>query len=217
MIAATFERRQAKSGRPRGLKSLNAYNLGEVTHGNAMRLRLARRIAAVAALTVFCAFSCATCAQAQASADVAGGNSSDLGAGGANGSRVLLVLPFDNRTGQPNLEWVREAAAVTLTMRFASAGFQPTSRADRMYALDHLGLPQGFQPSRASALKLAQTLDADSIVVGSYTTDGSGIVAEATLVDVPDLRMMPEVSARGEMKDLIAVFSDAGVEADEAA
>jgi tetratricopeptide (TPR) repeat protein len=77
-----------------------------------------------------------------------------------------------------------------------------------MYALDHLGLPQGFQPSRASALKLAQTLDADSIVVGSYTTDGSGIVAQATLVDVPDLRMMPEVSARGEMKDLASVFSD---------
>jgi tetratricopeptide (TPR) repeat protein len=77
-----------------------------------------------------------------------------------------------------------------------------------MYALDHLGLPQGFQPSRASALKLAQTLDADSIVVGSYTTDGSGIVAEASLVDVPDLRMLPEVTARGEMKDLIAVFSE---------
>jgi tetratricopeptide (TPR) repeat protein len=77
-----------------------------------------------------------------------------------------------------------------------------------MYALDHLGLPQGFQPSRASALKLAQTLDADSIVVGSYTTDGSGIVAEATLVDVPNLRMLPEVSARGEMKDLIAVFGE---------
>ena len=76
-----------------------------------------------------------------------------------------------------------------------------------MYALDHLGLPQGFQPSRASSLKLAQTLDADSIVVGSYTTDGSGIVAEARLVDVPQLRMMPEVSARGEMRDLIAVFS----------
>ena len=118
------------------------------------------------------------------------------------------MLPFDNRTGQPSLEWIREAAAEILSSRFASAGFQPTSRADRMYALDHLGLPQGFQPSRASSLKLAQTLDADSIVVGSFTTDGSGIVAEATLVDVPDLRMLPEVSARGEMKDLIAVFSD---------
>ena len=121
---------------------------------------------------------------------------------------MLLVLPFDNRTGQPSLEWIREAAAEILSTRFASAGFQPTSRADRMYALDHLGLPQGFQPSRASSLKLAQTLDADSIVVGSYTTDGTGIVAEATLVDVPQLRMLPEVSARGEMKDLIAVFGD---------
>jgi hypothetical protein len=36
------------------------------------------------------------------------------------------------------------------------------SRADRIFALDHLGLPQGFHPSRASSLKLAETLDADS-------------------------------------------------------
>jgi len=173
-----------------------------------MRLRWARRIAAVVVTTVFYALIGGVNVRGQASADAGVGDGADLGAGGASGSRVLLVLPFDNRTGQPNLEWIREAAAVTLTMRFASAGFQPTSRADRMYALDHLGLPQGFQPSRASALKLAQTLDANSIVVGSYTTDGNGIVAEATLVDVPDLRMLPQVSARGEMKDLIAVFSD---------
>jgi tetratricopeptide (TPR) repeat protein len=121
---------------------------------------------------------------------------------------VLLVLPFDNRTGQPSLEWIREAAAEVLSTRFASAGFEPTSRAARIYALDHLGLPQGFQPSRASALKLAQTLDADSIVVGSYTTDGTGIVAEASLVDVPNLRMLPTVSARGEMRNLVGVFGD---------
>jgi tetratricopeptide (TPR) repeat protein len=139
--------------------------------------------------------------QAQSGAD--GAVDSAAGRG-----RVLLVLPFDNRTGQPSLEWIREAAAVVLSSRFASAGFQPTSRADRMYALDHLGLPQGFQPSRASALKLAQTLDADSIVVGSYTSDGTGIVAEATLVNVPQLSMSPAVSARGEMRNLIAVFGE---------
>ena len=133
--------------------------------------------------------------------------SGDSSAKSSVGGRVLLVLPFDNRTGQPSLEWMREAAAEILSMRFASAGFQPTSRADRVYALDHLGLPQGFHPSRASALKLAQTLDADSIVVGSYTTDGTSIVVEASLVDVPDLRMLPEVSVRGEMRDLMGVFS----------
>ena len=116
------------------------------------------------------------------------------------------MLPFENRTGQPSLEWIREAAPNILGSRFASAGFAPMSRADRMYALDHLGLPQGFHPSRASSLKLAQTLDADSIVVGSYLTDGAGIVAEARLVDVPHLRMTEAVTARGEMRDLIAVF-----------
>jgi tetratricopeptide (TPR) repeat protein/nucleotide-binding universal stress UspA family protein len=120
--------------------------------------------------------------------------------------RILLVLPFDNRTGQPSLEWIREAAAEILSSRFASAGFEPMSREDRMYALDHLGLPEGFHPSRATALKLAETLDADSIIVGSYVTEGTGIVAQAQLVDVPHLRMSEPVTARGQMLDLIAVF-----------
>lgn len=120
--------------------------------------------------------------------------------------RILLVLPFDNRTGQPNLEWVREAAAEILSSRFTSAGFAPMSRTDRLYALDHLGLPQGFQPSRASSLKLAQTLDADSIVVGSFVTDGTVIVAQAQVVNVPRLRMSQSVTSRGEMSSLVAVF-----------
>ena len=130
----------------------------------------------------------------------------NLGPTGGAGSRILLVLPFDNRTGQPSLEWIREAAAEILSSRLASAGFAPMSRADRIYALDHLGLPQGFHPSRATSLKLAETLDADSIIVGSYMTDGTGIVAEAQLVDVPHLRMSEPVTARGEMREMIAVF-----------
>jgi tetratricopeptide (TPR) repeat protein/TolB-like protein len=128
------------------------------------------------------------------------------GQAASESGRILLVLPFDNRTGQPSLEWIREAAPEILSSRFASAGFEPMSRADRMYALDHLGLPQGFHPSRATALKLAETLDADSIIVGSYVTDGTGIVAQAQLVDVPHLRMTEPVTARGQMLDLIAVF-----------
>jgi tetratricopeptide (TPR) repeat protein len=140
------------------------------------------------------------CAQGQVATDSASATPA------ADRGRILLVLPFDNRTGQPNLEWIREAAADLLSSRFRSVGLAPMSRADRMYALDHLGLPQGFHPSRASSLKLAQTLDADQIVVGSYITDGSNIVAEARLVDVPHLRMGAPVTARGEMRNMISVF-----------
>jgi tetratricopeptide (TPR) repeat protein/nucleotide-binding universal stress UspA family protein len=142
----------------------------------------------------------AVCASGQAAGAAAASAST------AKGGRILLVLPFDNRTGQPSLEWIREAAAELLGSRFRSVGFDPMSRADRRYALDHLGLPHGFHPSRASSLKLAETLDADSIVVGSYTTDGTGIVAEAQLVDVPHLRMSQAVTARGEMRNMIDVF-----------
>ena len=138
------------------------------------------------------------CAQAPAPPEAA--------AATAGKDRILLVLPFDNRTGEPSLEWIREAAPALLSARFSSAGFAPMSRADRLYALDHLGLPQGFQPSRASSLKLAQTLDADSIVVGNYITDGSTFIAEGRIVDVPHLRMSPPVTTRGEMKNLVAVF-----------
>lgn len=127
-------------------------------------------------------------------------------AANAGRGRILLVLPFDNRSGQPSLDWVREAAAEILNSRFASAGFAPMSRENRLYALDHLGLPQGFQPSRASSLKLAQTMDVDSIIVGSYLTDGANIVAEAEVVDVAHLRMSSPATARGAMRDMVSVF-----------
>jgi tetratricopeptide (TPR) repeat protein len=127
-------------------------------------------------------------------------------AANAGKNRILLVLPFDNATGQLSLDWIREAAPAILDARFMSSGFAPMSRADRIYALDHLGLPQQFQPSRAGALKLAQTLDVDSIIVGSYRTEGTGVVAEARVLNVPRLRMSDAVMARGDMNDLIAVF-----------
>ncbi|HEU5457515.1 MAG TPA: tetratricopeptide repeat protein [Terracidiphilus sp.] len=120
--------------------------------------------------------------------------------------RIVLVLPFDNQSGQPSLEWMREAAAELLTSRLGSAGFTPLSREDRLYALDHLGLPEGFQPSRASALKLAQTLDADSIVVGSFKTEGNEIEAEARIVDVPRLEMSASVTAHGPLTTMVDVF-----------
>jgi tetratricopeptide (TPR) repeat protein len=193
------------------LQRRNAYNFPVVIPAFRLRLRSAPQLAAGAVLAVLlgCLPVVYACGQSGGGAPGAPEATGDGGSGASSAShwRVLLVLPFDNRTGQPSLEWIREAAAEILSTRFASAGFEPTSREDRTYALDHLGLPQGFQPSRASSLKLAQTLDADSIVVGSYTTDGTGIVAVARLVDVPQLRMTPEVSARGEMKDMIAVFS----------
>ena len=163
--------------------------------------QFSRRVSCLAASVLIVAVSVgAVAARAQASGVQ---SSADAAAGPG---RILLVLPFDNKTGQPSLEWIRDAATELLSARFASAGFAPLSRADRLYALDHLGLPQGFQPSRASALKLSQTMDVDSIIVGSYQTSGTEIEVQAQIVDVPHLRMNGVIVRNGEMRNLITVF-----------
>jgi len=174
---------------------MTAYNQRDVFYLLSSSMRRVARLVLVAGVTLPPAFVFAPRAHAQAAAEPADAH-----------SRILLVLPFDNGTNQPSLEWIREAAPELLTSRLLSAGFAPLSRADRRYALDHLGFPQNFHPSRATSLKLAQTLDADSIIVGNYTTSGSTITAEARIVDVPHLKMSQPVTAQGDMHSLIAVF-----------
>ena len=186
---------------PTALRSRTPYNFPCVQTSTSFRRRLMPDFRLSAALALATLMFSAICVWAQTPAAAIASAEPSTGH-----DRILLVLPFDNRTGQPNLEWMREAAADLLSRRFASAGFAPMRRADRLYALDHLGLPEGFQPSRASSLKLAQTLDADSIVVGSYSLDASGLVAEARVVDVPQLRMSQPVSAHGKLSDMITVF-----------
>lgn len=82
--------------------------------------------------------------------------------------RVVLVLPFDNRSGQSNLAWIGDSFPDTLNERLTSAGFLAISRDDLQLALDHLGLPLDFRPTRATTIRIAQTLDADFVIVGSY-------------------------------------------------
>jgi tetratricopeptide (TPR) repeat protein len=120
--------------------------------------------------------------------------------------RLLLVLPFDNRTGQPNLDWVGEAVSETFNQRFGASGFDIISRDDRQYALEHLGLPQNFQPSRATSIRLAQTLDADDIIVGFYTLQANNLHVSAQLLDVNALRLSPPLVQDGPLDHMLDVL-----------
>lgn len=126
-------------------------------------------------------------------------------AGHEAGGRVVLVLPFENRSGQAGLDWVGESFPDTLDQRFASAGFLTISRDDRMYALDHLGLPAEFRPSRATTIRMAQTLDANFVVLGRYTVEGGRIEVTAEVLDVDRLRMSPLLVDSAELGRLLDV------------
>jgi len=117
--------------------------------------------------------------------------------------RLLLVLPFENHTGQASLDWIGQAFPEIFNRRLSSAGFLPISRTDRIYALDHLGLPLNFQPSRASAIRLAQTLDADYVVFGSYTTTGNTLNTTAQILDVTNLRLGASLNEQADLTRLL--------------
>ena len=121
--------------------------------------------------------------------------------------RLLLVLPFENHTGQASLDWIGEAFPEIFNRRLASAGFLPISRTDRLYALDHLGLPEHFQPSRASAIRLAQVLDADYVVTGFYTTTGTSLNVTAQVLDVTGLKLEAPLNNQGESTHLIETLN----------
>jgi tetratricopeptide (TPR) repeat protein len=121
------------------------------------------------------------------------------------GGRVVLVLPFDNRTGQTNLAWVGDSFPDTLNQRLPSVGFLTITRDDRQFALDHLGLPVDFRPSRATTIRIAQTLDADFVIVGSYTVNDNRIAVQAQVLEVNKLRLSQPLEDSSELARLFDV------------
>jgi tetratricopeptide (TPR) repeat protein len=147
----------------------------------------------------------------QPSPSTANASSSEVSSDQSAEGRLLLVLPFQNNSGQPSLDWIGEAVPEIVNRRLASAGFMPISRDDRLYALDHLGLPETFQPSRASAIRLAQTLDADDVIVGSFSTTGleagQRFDVSAQILNMSTLHMSPPLREEANMPDLLNVLN----------
>jgi tetratricopeptide (TPR) repeat protein len=117
--------------------------------------------------------------------------------------RVVLVLPFENHTGKKSLDWIGESFPETFNPGLAKAGFLPLTYDDRAFALDHLGLPTNFRPSRATTYRLAQTLDADVVVVGSYTLNGERLTANAQLFQVKAVRMSQPLAQETDLAQLL--------------
>jgi tetratricopeptide (TPR) repeat protein len=121
------------------------------------------------------------------------------------GGRLVLVLPFDNRSGQSALNWIGDSFPYTLDQRLTSAGFLTIGRDDRLFALEHLGLPDDFRPSRATTIRIAQTLDADFVIVGSFNVENGRIAVQAQVLEVNQLRMSPPLTDSAELTRLFDV------------
>ncbi|MGA8531113.1 MAG: tetratricopeptide repeat protein, partial [Acidobacteriaceae bacterium] len=159
------------------------------------------RIRGAGALLVLAALAVAGVARAQEPAEAKPEEPTALH------GRLLLVLPFENKSGVTSLDWMGEAFPEVLNRRLNSAGFLTISRGDRLYAFDHLGLPLNLEPSRATAIRIAQTLDADYVVFGHYTLTNNAIQATAEVLDVGALQLDDPLQAQGDMAQLLPMIN----------
>lgn len=126
------------------------------------------------------------------------------GAQELTGGQTVVVLPFENSSKAPGLEWIGESFPEIVGSRLAAGGtLYVVSRDVRRYAFDRLGIPSGARPSLATLIKLGESMDADYLVVGRYTYDGQTFSASAQLLDLRKLRLTPEMRAAGPLPQLL--------------
>jgi len=114
-----------------------------------------------------------------------------------------MVMPFENQSSAPGLEWIGEAFPEVLSQHLASSQLYVISREDRTHAFDHSGIPQNLLPSRATIYRIAEEMDADYVVMGSYTFAGNVFTARAQLLDMKKLHLYPPVESSGPLANLI--------------
>ena len=118
---------------------------------------------------------------------------------------LVWVLPFENNSPQPGVDWIGASFPDILDSRLSSAGFLTIRREDRRYAMQHLGLPADFHPTQATAYRIGQTLDADYIVFGNYTVANGRIQASARVLDMHGPSMGATLQQEGNLDQLINI------------
>jgi len=119
--------------------------------------------------------------------------------------QILLIMPFENQSRVPGIEWIGEAFPEVVANRLSSSSLQLVGRGDRLIALDRLGFPSSAKPSRATVYQVAQELDADYVLMGDYHLVGNTLAVRAEVLDVGRLRLGAPIKESGPLESLINI------------
>lgn len=100
-----------------------------------------------------------------------------------------LVLPFSNLSKTQNIEWIGESISETIRDALAVEGVIVLDREDRQEAYKRLSLRPDSLLTRASVMKLGESLDADQVIYGTYEV----LSPDATSKNRGSLRMTAQL------------------------
>jgi tetratricopeptide (TPR) repeat protein len=128
----------------------------------------------------------------------------------ANGATVL-VLPFHNGSRFQDLNWVGESVSETLRDEYGSQRQIVISRQSCEEAQTRLSLRSGAEFTKATLIRLGQTLEADFVYYGSFDATlapGSSALKDSSIqisshvIDLRKLREGPDLAEAGKLTDL---------------
>jgi tetratricopeptide (TPR) repeat protein len=129
--------------------------------------------------------------------------------------QTVVVLPFFNLSDSASLDWIGESVAETVRETLDMEDVLVLDRESRAEAYRRLAIRPYVELTRASVIKLAELLDAERVVYGSFkvsqtpegTSSGAGGSLELTarVLDLRQLKQSPEESVGGPLQDLDVV------------
>src|SRR6266404_4421137 len=123
---------------------------------------------------------------------------------------TAAVLPFANRTSQPNMDWIGESIAETVRDALGPRGVVTLNREEVEEAYRQLNLrPRGVLTA-GSVLKIGEALDAEQVIYGTFEFDPSAssgaqqgsLKISARIFDRRRLRQGPEFIETGSLEDM---------------
>lgn len=127
-------------------------------------------------------------------------------------SATVLVLRFHNASEFPDLSWVGEGISEVLSTELSTSNLIVIDRDKRSEAMKRLSLRAEADFTKATIIRLGQTLDADYVIYGSYNAkpdpDGSDELRKslldisARIIDLRHLHDGSDVSEAGKLSDL---------------
>jgi tetratricopeptide (TPR) repeat protein/TolB-like protein len=123
----------------------------------------------------------------------------------AAGTRAL-VMPFDNVTRDRRIFWLGEAASVLLTDDLNALGSDAITRQERQRAFERLQVPPAAALTDATVIRIGQLVGAGQVIVGSLQMEADTLIVRARNIALEAGRVEADVTERGPLPDLFAIF-----------
>ncbi|MEP6715797.1 MAG: tetratricopeptide repeat protein [Terriglobia bacterium] len=126
---------------------------------------------------------------------------------------TVVILPLFNASEAkaPNLDWIGESVAETIHESLSSAGLLVLAREEREEGYRRLSLRPSVVLTKASVIKIGETLDAGRVIFGEFKVEGSDAGAASLksnmrltihMIDLKKLREGPVLEQAGPLETL---------------